>query len=86
MLSLREKNFKPTQKEMNHRKIKNHPLELISRPEATTASQENDAAKIQNKIEIARNNLKKVAEIYEGADASLQDSGESGSVFVRRSV
>jgi hypothetical protein len=45
---------------------KSHSLELISRPEATTASQENDAAKVQNKSKVAINNLKIIARLYEG--------------------
>jgi hypothetical protein len=45
---------------------KSHSLELISRPEATTASQKNDAAKIQKKVDVAIKNLKNVAKIYEG--------------------
>ena len=35
-------------------KQKGHSPELISRPLVTTASQENDEAKIQNKIETAK--------------------------------
>ena len=38
-------------------KQKSHSPELISRPLVTTASQENDAAKIQNKNETAKQNL-----------------------------
>ena len=45
-------------------KQKSHFPELISRPLVTTASQENDGAKIQNKIENARQNLLIVAEKY----------------------
>lgn len=41
---------------------KSHSLELISRPEATTASQENDAAKIQKNVIGAITNLKIIAE------------------------
>ena len=39
-------------------KQKSHSPELISRPLVTTASQENDAAKIQNKIITTKQNLK----------------------------
>ena len=45
---------------------KSHSLELISRPEATTASQENDAAKIQKNVIGAITNLKIIAEYYKG--------------------
>ena len=45
-------------------KQKSHFPELISRPLVTTASQENDDAKIQNKIETAKQNLFIVAEKY----------------------
>jgi len=48
---------------------KNHSPELISRPEATTASQENDAAKIQKRIETCKANLKKIANIYDGVSS-----------------
>ena len=47
-------------------KQKSHSPELISRPLVTTASQENDAAKIQNKIETAKQNLLIVAKKYNG--------------------
>jgi len=49
---------------------KSHSLELISRPEATTASQENGAAKIQNNVIAAIKNLKKIAELYKGVSFS----------------
>ena len=39
-------------------KQKSHFPELISRPLVTTASQENDDAKIHNKIQTVKNNLK----------------------------
>ena len=45
-------------------KQKSHSPELISRPLVTTASQENDAAKIQNKIITTKQNLLNVAEKY----------------------
>jgi len=57
VVSLPEKMHKPRQNK------KSHSLELISRPEATTASQENDAAKIQKKSEVAIANLKIIAQI-----------------------
>ena len=50
-----------TQKKM---KQKSHSPELISRPLVTTASQENDAAKIQNKNITAKQNLLNVAKKY----------------------
>ena len=40
------------------KKQKSHSPELISRPLVTRASQENDAAKIQNKIITTKQNLK----------------------------
>ena len=46
------------------KKQKSHSPELISRPLVTTASQENDAAKIQNKIITTKQNLLNVAEKY----------------------
>ena len=46
-------------------KQKSHFPELISRPLVTTASQENDAAKIQNKIESIKINLENLAKGYE---------------------
>ena len=49
-------------------KQKSHSPELISRPLVTTASQENDAAKIQNKIETAKQNLLIVAKKYNGVN------------------
>ena len=49
-------------------KQKSHSPELISRPLVTTASQENDVAKIQNKIETAKQNLLIVAEKYNGVN------------------
>ena len=45
-------------KTQNMKKQKSHSPELISRPLVTTASQENDAAKIQNKIITTKQNLK----------------------------
>lgn len=45
-------------------KQKSHSPELISRPLVTTASQENDTTKIQNKIIIAKQNLLNVAKKY----------------------
>ena len=45
-------------------KQKSHSPELISRPLVTTASQENDAAKIQNKNETAKQYLLVVAKKY----------------------
>lgn len=59
VVSLPEKMRKPKQNK------KSHSLELISRPEATTASQENDVAKIQKKSELAIANLKIIAQMYE---------------------
>lgn len=53
-----------TPKNQNIIKQKSHSPELISRPLVTTASQENDAAKIQNKSITAKQNLLKVAEKY----------------------
>ena len=47
-------------------KQKSHSPELISRPLVTTASQENDGAKIQNKNETAKQNLLVVAKKYKG--------------------
>ena len=58
VVSLPEKMRKPKQNK------KSHSLELISRPEATTASQENDVAKIQKKSELAIANLKIIAQNY----------------------
>ena len=49
-------------------KQKSHSPELISRPLVTTASQENDAATIQNKIETAKQNLLIVAKKYNGVN------------------
>ena len=51
-------------KTQNMKKQKSHSPELISRPLVTTASQENDAAKIQNKIITTKQNLLNVAEKY----------------------
>ena len=51
-------------KTQNMKKQKSHSPELISRPLVTTASQENDAAKIQNKIITTKQNLFNVAEKY----------------------
>ena len=51
-------------KTQNRMKQKSHSPELISRPLVTTASQENDAAKIQNKIITTKQNLLNVAEKY----------------------
>ena len=45
-------------------KQKSHFPELISRPLVTTASQENDDAKIQNKIESIKINLENLAKGY----------------------
>ena len=45
-------------KTQNMKKQKSHSPELISRPLVTRASQENDAAKIQNKIITTKQNLK----------------------------
>ena len=51
-------------KTQNMKKQKSHSPELISRPLVTTVSQENDAAKIQNKIITTKQNLLNVAEKY----------------------
>ena len=53
-----------TTKKQNIIKQKSHSPELISRPLVTTASQENDAAKIQNKTITAKQNLLNVAKKY----------------------
>ena len=45
-------------------KQKSHFPELISRPLVTRASQENDDAKIQNKIQTAKTNLENLAKEY----------------------
>ena len=50
-----------TQKKM---KQKSHSPELISRPLVTTASQENDAAKIQKTLELTKEKLNSLAESY----------------------
>ena len=51
-------------KTQNRMKQKSHSPELISRPLVTTASQENDVAKIQNKCITAKQNLLNVAKKY----------------------
>ena len=53
-----------TTKKQDIIKQESHSLELISRPLVTTASQENDAAKIQNKTITAKQNLLNVAKKY----------------------
>ena len=52
---------KKSNEKVKNMKQKSHSPELISRPLVTTASQENDAAKIQNKNETAKQNLLIVA-------------------------
>ena len=51
-------------KAQNRMKQKSHSPELISRALVTTASQENDAAKIQNKCITAKQKLLNVAKKY----------------------
>ena len=51
-------------KTQNMKKQKSHSPELISRPLVTTASQENDAAKVQNKCITAKQKLLNVAKKY----------------------
>ena len=51
-------------KTQNMKKQKSHSPELISRPLVTTASQENDAAKIQKTLELTKEKLNSLAENY----------------------
>ena len=51
-------------KAQNRMKQKSHSPELISRPLVTRASQENDAAKIQKILDLAKEKLNSLAECY----------------------